>query len=727
MRLLQTVVASMGTALENARLFDETQRLLKETEQRNAELAVINSIQLGIAGKLDFQGIVELVGERLREVLHSENLSIRWFDPVTGLLRIPYAVELGQRLDLPPGSAGEGSSWSRVLATRQPLVLAGSEIRAMPGTATAQAEVYVPIIGGDQVLGLVVMEDHNRTDAFGAPEIRLLSTVATAMGVALQSARLFDETQRLLKETERRSSELAIINSIQHGMAQELNFLAIIDLVGEKLRELFHSGDIGINLLDERSDTVLHPYVYEHGQRLTLPPVPYNPNGKVEQTLLRGENLLLSTRAEIDAFGIRTAPGTDACLCVLWVPIFFGGEFRASIQIESFERENAFDEGAVHLLSAVAASMGVALQNARLFDEIQRRGRESTALADVGRDLSSSLDLSAVLKGIARHAKDLLAAGSSAIFLPNAGGQSFHARVALGDYADKIEATIIEPGRGIIGSVLQSGQPELINRTAADPRAVQVSGTDRGDDERLMVVPLISSGQIQGAMAVWRMGESPFETHELEFLVGLSLQAAVALNNARLFDETRETLEQQRASAEVLSVISNSVADTAPVFEKILDSCERLFQTPHLGIVVADDDGMARAAAVRGAVVKSMTRTLPLPIEQSATGRVIRAKCIERIDDAAAHAEASSWSRDTVAAVGNFSAAWVPMIWEDRGIGSILVARQPPRPLSERDESLLRTFASQAVIAIRNARLFNETKEALERQTATAEVLQRDQ
>ncbi len=86
-------------------------------------------------------------------------------------------------------------------------------------------------------------------------------------------------------------------------------------------------------------------------------------------------------------------------------------------------------------------------------------------------------------------------------------------------------------------------------------------------------------------------------------------------------------------------------------------------------------------------------------------------------------AESSAWARDTLDAVGSFSAAWVPMVWEDRGIGSIMVVRQPPSPFTDKDEALLRTFADQAVIAIQNARLFNETKEALEQQTATAEVL----
>ena len=103
----------------------------------------------------------------------------------------------------------------------------------------------VPIIGSDRVIGAILIENYEREHAFGEADVRLLSTVAASMGVALENARLFDETQRLLKETEQRNAELAVINSIQQGLAAELDFQAIIDLVGDKLREVFDTEDIG--------------------------------------------------------------------------------------------------------------------------------------------------------------------------------------------------------------------------------------------------------------------------------------------------------------------------------------------------------------------------------------------------------------------------------------------------------------------------------------------------
>jgi hypothetical protein len=129
----------------------------------------------------------------------------------------------------------------------------------LPGTDPACSVVFVPIISGDRMTGSLLLENHEREHAFGESEVRLLQTVASSMGVALENARLFDETQRLLKETEQRAAEMAVINSIQQGIAAELNFQAIVDLVGDKLREVLKTDDIGIDWHDAQTNMLPSP------------------------------------------------------------------------------------------------------------------------------------------------------------------------------------------------------------------------------------------------------------------------------------------------------------------------------------------------------------------------------------------------------------------------------------------------------------------------------------
>ncbi len=185
---------------------------------------------------------------------------------------------------------------------------------SIPGTDQSQSTVAVPILGSDRVLGSVVIEDYEHENAYGEAEVRLLTTVAASMGVALENARLFDETQRLLKETEQRAAELAVINSIQEGIAAELDFQAIIDLVGDKLREVFRTGDLGITWHDPETD-LLHPlYVYEHNVRLTLAPSKPTPTGPWNTIRRSRQPWILNSRAEMDAAGTTVTPGTDQIL-----------------------------------------------------------------------------------------------------------------------------------------------------------------------------------------------------------------------------------------------------------------------------------------------------------------------------------------------------------------------------------------------------------------------------
>jgi signal transduction histidine kinase/DNA-binding response OmpR family regulator len=565
-RLLETITASMAVALLNAKSY-EAER------QRAAELAIVNTVQAGLASKLDMQAIYDLVGEKIRETFNAQVVGMGVIERDSGLLRIPYLIERGRRIIVEGLQQPYESGFApHVRKTGRPLLINSGMAERMIeyGEVTRQGEtpksaLWVPLRVEGQSRGAITVQDLDRENAFTEADARLLETLAAGMSVALENARLFNETQRLLKETERRSSELAVINSIQQGMAAELNFQAIVDLVGDKLRALFNTGDIAFRWRDEKTDLVHQLYVYEHGQRLSLPASRYNPESKLVKALLKGAPVLFRNQAELDALGVKTHPGTDASLSCVFLPILVGDRLIASLCLESFEREDAYSDAEVKLLSTVAGSMGVALENARLLEETQRRAREAAALAEVGRDLSSTLDLGTVMDRIARHAKDLLQAGNSAIFLPDAEAGTYRAIVAIGEVADALRATVIKGGAGIIGSIVQSGKPELVNDTQADPRAMQIPGTVRQQDERLMVVPLVADGAVEGAMAVWRTGGQPFDDRDLQFLLGLSQQAMVALRNARLFNEAQDARAQAegaRAQAEAANEAKSSFLAT---------------------------------------------------------------------------------------------------------------------------------------------------------------------
>ena len=175
------------------------------------------------------------------------------------------------------------------------------------------------------------------------------------MGVALENARLFDETQRLLKETEQRAAELAVINSVQQGMAAKLDFQAIVDLVGDKLREVFNTGDIGIRWHDKKANLAHYLYAYEHGKRLSIPPSTPTPGGLGETMARTREPIVLNTAA--DTRSCRAGQSRAPTAASHWSRCRSSAATRcsATIVLENYERENAFGEAEVRLLMTIAA------------------------------------------------------------------------------------------------------------------------------------------------------------------------------------------------------------------------------------------------------------------------------------------------------------------------------------------------------------------------------------
>ena len=744
-RLLQTLASSMGAALENARLFDETQRLFKQSEQRAAELAIINSVQEALAAELSMQGIYDVVGDKVREIFHQADVGIRIYDAQSNLVHYPYTYENGQRITIPSSPLSGKGFTAHVLRTRETLVInenMAQQINAYgsfvhPGTQMEKSAIYVPLVAGDQVRGLIDLLDMDREHAFGASDVRLLQTLASSMSVALENARLFDEAQRLLKETERRSAELAVINTIQQGMARELKFQAIVDLVGDKLRDVFSSDDISIHWVDKRTSAAQALYVVERGERKSLPPFRADLSLPMMQTLARGETVLARNRTEIaEVMGltpetvtheVENFPGTHESLTIAWVPIATESDSLAALVLESADREDAFSESDLSLLRTVAASMGIALQNARLFKETQEALSHQTATTDILQVISSSpTDVQPVFDAIVGTALRLLNCVRTALirrdgntFSPVAAAREAGLSKIVGPSVVPIDPAANFPSRVIVNKAML----HIPDWSAIDLPAHERRIREATHCESSLMLPLLREGECIGVLALQRASAGAFTDKEIALAKSFVDQAVIAIENVRLFNETKEALDQQRASSEVLAAISSSIADTAPVFDKILESCERLFAGKVAGVSLVGEDGLIRLRAYHGPGREDLERVFPLPVgAESGSGLAILTRSIIHYPDVE-NGDVPEQTRRACKAVGYKGVIFAPMVWEGKGTGVIFVGRDYAGRFSDKDIALLKTFADQAAIAIQNARLFNDTKEALEQQTATAEIL----
>ncbi|MDM0065142.1 response regulator [Variovorax sp. J31P207] len=518
-------------------------------------------------------------------------------------------------------------------------------------------------------------------------------------------------------ELAQRNGELRLINSIQQGMAAGLGFQAIISMVGDKLRKVFDSGDINILWWDDKTELMQALYRYEHNRPLPLPPArPLKPDGPAERILRTRQPAVANTREEQTRAGFAPAPGTDWAHSIVAVPIIGSDRVLGILGMQNHEREHAFGSHDIRLLETVAASMGLALENARLFDEMQATLARQTATAEVLRVISDSpTDVQPVLDTVAERAGLLCRAEGSRVWL--AVGDKLRAMTTYGPaYGSALVGTELPLRRSSIG-----GRAFLERRCVHVEDVVPLLDTEYPDVRELQArngfrtvlgVPMVRDCQSIGAIVLLRNEVRPFSAAEIGLVQTFADQAVIAIENVRLFNETREALERQTAMSEVLQVISSSMENAQPVFDKILDSCQRLFSSSQMGISLIGSDGMVHLGAHRGSAREALEKYYPRPIDPIPVAVSQEALAVLHIPDVLAEPHLPRFMRELAETVGTYAIMIAPLIWEGHNIGSIHVTRQPPGPFDLKEIKLLKIFADQAVIAIQNARMFAETKEA---------------
>jgi GAF domain-containing protein/DNA-binding response OmpR family regulator/anti-sigma regulatory factor (Ser/Thr protein kinase) len=726
-RLLTTLANSMSVALENARLFDETQRLLKITEDRAAELAIINSVSEGLVRELDFQAIIDLVGEKIRQDFKVEDMYIAMYDEANNLLSTPYYIEHGDRYPIEPMTLRPGyAGWT--IQNRTTLVInenidqrkleMGMDATILIGDTDqeedlTQSVVCAPIWSTGRVIGVITLYS-NEPNAFPESSVSLLTTLSANLGVALQNARLFDETQRLLKETEERAAELSAISTVTQALVAETDLDNMIQLIGSQMRDTFNADIAYLALLDPQTNMIQFPYQY--GDKID--PIPFG-EGMSSRIIRDGQPLIFNRNIEEESTALGIRRQGRRALSYLGVPIKAGRETIGVLSVQSTQKENMFDEDSLRLLSTVAANAGSAIKTARLHAETQRRAREMATLADVGRDISSSLDAATVLESIATHAKDLLSGDLSALFLPEEEGRVFRAIAAVGLEAEELRNDTITLGEGLLGSIAVTKKAEIVNDTNNDPRAVAIAGTESTPDEHMLAIPLLANDELKGLMAVWRHGtDNLFTEAEMEFMNNLARQAVIAIQNTQLFNETQNLLmqtEQRAAELSILNSVGESMTrtlDVHTVTQNVGNKIKEIFNAEIVDILLYNPTTNIVQLVFSYSNNTNYEAEPPWELGEGLTSKIIMSQqplllnTAEEINlnGAAAYVTAPEDEEDIQSYLG------VPIMVGERVLGVVDVQSYKAGAFNEGSLRLLQTLSANMGVAIENARLFNETQ-----------------
>ena len=578
LRLLQTLANSMSVALENAGLFDETQNLLRETEQRNAELAIISSVQRGLASKLEFQSIIDLVGDQVHAITNAKSVSIALYDKVSGMVAWPYWLTLGKRIEI-PDLPMEKSITRQVMYADKPLrlsteeeILAHDAIPPQEGWTVGKSFLGVPFIVSDLMLGALSLHDFDQEDAFDESDERLLQTLANSMSVALENARLFAETKQ-------RAAELQIINSVQEGLAEGVaskrDIQAIYELVGDKIRELFPNTDLEIRIYDPKTNLIQFPYFIDDGKRVAVNPISLTDSGISSYVLRTGQTLVINENfmQESERFGAKPilldGEGHLAKSAV-FVPLMVNNQPRGLLVLGNVEREHAFSNSDVRLFQTLVNGMSTALESARLFDETQRllketeqRAAELAIINSVQEGLASKLDVQAIYDLVGDKICDLLNAQSVWIITFEPATRTRRVRYSF-ENGQRYYPSKLFPYNKLTEHLITTKKPLVINQNFTEAIArfemIDMAGTQE-QIKSIAYIPIMGGEDVTGFISLPNIErENAFSESDVNLLSTFAFAMSIALENIRLFDETRRLLKETEQANQAKSAFLSSMS-----------------------------------------------------------------------------------------------------------------------------------------------------------------------
>lgn len=704
--LLEMLAAHAATAIENNRLFESEQKRRQEAENLRQAASIISST-------LDVDTVVKEILIALKQVIPYDNASVFFHEGEQLRVAMAHGSADAQELSNLTFSADD-QLFHLIRETGRPVILEDaqedSRFQNWGEMFPVRGWMAVPLVARGRVTGYITLDSYE-------PGVYNESIVETAMAFANQAAAGIDNA-RLFQEQSQRSRIIEALADIANEIATTREVLPALDQITQRALDLLNANHVAIYLLQE--DNVTLKTVTAHGvyRNELLSHTRKVGEGISGNIFLKGKPEIVNDTSE-DPRRVRI-PGTrekeDKLESLMSSPLILRGKTIGIINAWRVKEKGLFNESELNFLVGIAHQVSICIESGKLFHETNRQAQEAAAIAEVGRDISATLQLDTVLERIASYAMHLLNTETSAVYLANA--TTLQAIAALGIDSEAIKNDPLTIGEGILGNIARQKIGEIVNDTIHDPRTRIVKGTDTNPLEHIMGVPILLKDRLTGLLAVWRTGAgTEFAPRELDFLISLAQQAAVAIENARLYNETQRRLKE----LEIINRVSTSLRITQSLEEMLpilLNEMLQLINTPHGSVWLYDhttDQIVQRAAS--GVEAKLKHKSLS-PME-GIIGYTFRTGKTYRSTELKSDALLLEGERDDMPP--GLSAICIPIQSTAGPVGVLAVVAGIDQQISE-EINLLTILAEITGNSIHRAQLYEQSQRQVRRLTSLRDI-----